>query len=269
MMLTTAGERASLAALFDRLADAAAAQTLPRFRAGQCIDNKLDASQGFDPVTEADRAAERAIRDILDRERPLDGVIGEEFGSVRTDARDVWIIDPVDGTRAFVAGLPVWGTLIALYRDGRPAAGMVDQPFTGERFVGLAGRGATLSMRGAPPRVITPSRRDRLAEATLMTTSPDIFGERETAAFHRLRRATRLTRYGADCYAYALLAAGHVDLVVEDGLQIYDIAAPLALMAAAGATVSDWQGGDPSRGGGVVAAATPALHARALTVLQG
>ena len=263
--LTTAHAH-DLRVLLGRLADAAARETLPRFRRQATIDNKL--SDGFDPVTEADREAERAIRAILDSQRPDDAIIGEEFGTTRNGARDAWIVDPVDGTRAFVAGLPVWGTLIGLYRDGAPLAGLVDQPFTGERFIGLAGHGATLATRGGAPAAIAARDGITLADATLMTTSPRIFPKADGARYDAVERQVRLARYGCDCYAYAMLAAGQIDLVIESGLHVYDIAGPLALMRAAGATVTDWNGGDPSAGGQILAAGSARLHAEALEVLN-
>ena len=261
-------DAAAIRDLLARMGDAAAIETLPRFRSALRVADKGGAA-GFDPVTEADREAERAIRAILGAERGGDGIVGEEFGNENQDAPWQWIVDPVDGTRAFVSGLPVWGTLVGLYRDGVPVAGLVDQPFTGERYVGVVGEGATLALRGAAPVAVRAAAVTDLSRATLMTTDPGLFAGAEAEAFQRLSRACRLRRYGCDCYAYAMLAAGHVDLVVESGLHIYDIAAPLALVRAAGGVVTDWSGGDASRGGQALAAANPRLHEAALRMLRG
>jgi myo-inositol-1(or 4)-monophosphatase len=258
-----------LVALAHRLADAAAAVTLPRFRhAALATDNK-GADGLFDPVTAADREAEAAIRAILERERPEDGVLGEEHATRDGQSGLIWIVDPIDGTRAFISGLPVWGTLIALDDGARGVIGLVDQPFTGERFLGLhgpAGPAATLAHRGETTPLAT--RRDRrLAQATLFTTAPELFTPVERAGFDALSRAVQLTRYGTDCYAFALLALGQIDLVIEAGLKPYDIAAPKALVEAAGGIVTGWRGEDCRWGGRVVAAAHPAIHAEALEIL--
>jgi len=241
------------------LADAARLRTLPLFRSPALRpDNK--ASAGFDPVTEADRAAERAMREVLAERRPQDAILGEEYGHAPGTSGLTWVLDPIDGTRAFMAGAPSWGTLIGLLdSDGRALHGVIDQPFTGERFEGglapasLAGR--PIRTRGAVP----------LDQATLMTTFPEMGADE--VAFRRVAARVRLTRYGLDCYAYALLAMGQVDLVIESGLQSYDIVAPIAVIEAAGGIVTDWQGGRAEAGGRVLAAATPELHAAALDLL--
>lgn len=247
------------------LADAARAQTLPLFRSPALAPvNK--AAQGFDPVTEADRAAERAMRAILAERRPQDAILGEEYGAQPGTSGLTWVLDPIDGTRAFMSGVPSWGTLIGVTGpDGRAVCGIVDQPFMDERFEGgfgvaqVSGRGRTLPLA---------VRRDvPLAQATLMTTFPELTGPGEAAAFARVAQAARLTRYGLDCYAYALLAAGHVDLVIESGLQAYDVVGPIAVVTAAGGIVTDWRGGPAEGGGQVIAAATPALHRAALDLL--
>ncbi|MEM9781361.1 MAG: histidinol-phosphatase [Pseudomonadota bacterium] len=250
-----------------RLADAARAETLPRFRAaGLVADNKLDDS-AFDPVTDADRGAEAAIRALLAAEAPDDTVLGEEHEDRHGSSGATWVIDPVDGTRAFIAGLPTWGTLIALDDGDRGVLGLVDHPWTDERFLGLRDRGASLTRAGQTRPIAVRRTRD-LAEATLMTTALELFNDADAAVFAHLRDAARLTRYGMDCYAYAMLAAGQIDLVVECDLQAYDIAAPKALVEAAGGVVTDWQGGDCRWGGNVVAAATPELAETARRVLS-
>ena len=252
-------------AFFDRLADAARAETLPRFRTGIGVANKEAA--GFDPVTEGDQAAEAAIRALIERHFPEHGILGEEHGSVGLDREYVWVIDPIDGTRAFISGVPVWGTLIGLYRNGDAVMGLVDQPFTGERFEGGLGRAHVSDRHGERPLAVRKGV--ALAQATLLSTFPEIGTEAERAAFQRVSRQARLTRYGLDCYGYALLALGQVDLVIEAGLQPYDIVAPIAVIEAAGGIVTDWQGGPAHGGGQVLAAATPELHAAALALLRG
>ena len=249
-----------------RLADAARRETLRLFRSPELRpDNK--ATHGFDPVTEADRASERAMRAILAAERPDDAILGEEYGHSPGRSGLTWILDPIDGTRAFMAGAPSWGVLVALADRSGPIYGLVDQPHLDERFEGGLGR-AQLTGRGA--RQTLASRRGvGLGQATLMTTYPQIGSPAEQAAFERVAADVRLTRYGLDCYAYALLAAGHVDLVIEAGLQPYDVAAPIAVIEAAGGVVTDWQGGPAHGGGRILAAGSPELHAEALARLGG
>jgi histidinol phosphatase-like enzyme (inositol monophosphatase family) len=242
------------------LADAAAAQSMAWFRQPLDIITKADAS----PVTLADRAAETAMRDILAARRPLDGIFGEEHGRERLEAEQVWVLDPIDGTRSFITGSPLWGTLIALLQGDRVVLGMVDMPVLGERWVGHAG---TAQRNGQAVRV-----RDciELAEARIVTTSPDIFSEADWQAFDRLSRRCAMRRFGGDCYGYAQLAGGTIDLVVETGLQPYDYLGPAGLIEAAGGVITDWDGRalGLASDGRVVAAATPALHRTALAVLQ-
>ncbi|SEI10403.1 inositol monophosphatase family protein [Paracoccus alkenifer] len=248
------------------LADAARAETLRHFRRRDLpADNKAGA--GFDPVTEADRSAERIMREILARQRPDDAILGEEYGLRQGRSGLTWVLDPVDGTRSFMCGAPTWGVLIGVTDARGPIYGLIDQPWTGERFEGGAGLARLSAPQGDSPLAV---RRNRpLAEATLLTTYPDLGTAPETAAFGRLSAQVRLTRYGLDCYAYALLALGQVDLVVEAGLRPHDIVAPIAVIRAAGGIVTDWQGGPAHHGGQVIAAATPALHRAALALLAG
>ena len=248
------------------LADAAARETLPRFRAPIEVRNKL--RSGFDPVTEGDREGERAVRAVIERRFPAHSIIGEEFGTKTGGDGWTWIIDPIDGTRAFVSGLPLWGTLIGLYRDGRPHAGMLAQPFTGERFWS-DGTGAWFARDGGQAEALTASPVEDLAQATIMTTDPGLFEGAEERSWRRLATETRLRRYGCDCYAYAMVAAGHAELVVESGLHVYDIAALIPIIEGAGGVVTAWDGTSAAGGGRVVAAANPTLHAAALTVLAG
>ncbi|AMM83444.1 histidinol-phosphatase [Martelella sp. AD-3] len=251
-------------AFFTRLADAAAAETLPRFRSGLDVDNKL--SGGFDPVTEGDRAAESAIRRLIEETYPDHGILGEEHGASGLDREYVWVIDPIDGTRAFISGVPVWGTLIGLYRNGRAVMGLMDQPFTGERFFADPG-GSLFAGPGGPRRLKTRDCRE-LGAAVLFTTSPRIMGTAALSRYDRLERQVRLARYGIDCYAYCLLASGFADLVVESDLKPYDVGALIAIIEGAGGVISTWTGERPEHGGDIVAAATPALHEAALAELN-
>ncbi|AJY44648.1 histidinol-phosphatase [Martelella endophytica] len=249
---------------FNRLADAARAETLPRFRSQLAVDNKYEV--GFDPVTEGDRAAETAIRALIAREFPDHGILGEEHGASGLDREHVWVIDPIDGTRAFIAGLPVWGTLIGFYRGGRAVMGLMDQPFTGERYFADGRQSHYLGPGG--PRTLATSRTEALEEAILFTTSPRIIAAEKLARYDRLEARCRLARYGTDCYAFSLVAGGFADIAIESGLKPYDIAALIPLIEQAGGVVTTWDGGRPEQGGDVIAAANPALHARALAVLN-
>ena len=258
-------DMAHLRRVAHRLADAAAAITLAAFRRpGLRADNK--ATTGFDPVTEADRAAEAAMRAILDAERPMDAIQGEEYGPKPGSSGLTWVLDPIDGTRGFISGTPTWGTLIAVTDGSGPRAGLIDQPYTGERFEG-GFAGACLG-RGGIETPLSVSATGNLAEAILFSTFPEIGSAAERDAFGRVAGAVRLTRYGMDCYAYALLAQGQIDLVIEAGLHPYDIAAPIAVIEAAGGIVTSWDGGPTGQGGRVIAAANPAVHAAALRLLQ-
>jgi len=253
-----------------RLADAAGAASLPHFRSKDLEAGNKQSDGGFDPVTVADRAAEAAIRAILAVERPDDGIFGEEQAPTTGSSGLTWVIDPIDGTRAFISGLPTWGTLVALDDGEAGRIGIVDQPHIGERFVGVRGETesrAWLSHRGER-RAITTRACSGLAAATLYTTTPDMFTPREWEGYRAVERQVRLARYGVDCYAYALVALGHVDLVIESSLEAYDIAAPAALIQAAGGIVTDWRGGDCRWGGTAIAAGDPAVHAEALAILR-
>jgi histidinol phosphatase-like enzyme (inositol monophosphatase family) len=247
-------------ALAARLADAAGAAIRPFFRKRFAMEAKADLS----PVTEADRAAEAAMRAILDAERAEDGVIGEEYGPDRTDAERVWVLDPIDGTRSFVAGRPIFGTLVALLERGRPVLGVIHQPISGERWIGAVGQPTTLN--SAP--VVTRSCAS-LSDAHLATTGPGYFTLESWTAFERVRRAARDTLWGGDCYNYGLLAAGHLDLVIEDGLKLYDFAALIPIVEGAGGLMRDWQGQplDMSSNGQVIAAGDPQLIDQAVAAL--
>jgi histidinol phosphatase-like enzyme (inositol monophosphatase family) len=261
-------QRTVLIAAAHAVADAAGAAILPHFRAaGLTADNKADG--GFDPVTVADRASEQAMLAVLARLRPQDAVLGEEYGRRTGTSGLTWVLDPIDGTRSFLAGTPVWGVLVAVCDDRGPLFGIIDQPFTGERWAG--GLGVAEWRRGADRRPVATRATAALSDAILFSTFPEVGTPEEAAAFRDVSARCRLTRYGMDCYAYALLAMGQIDLVIEAGLHPYDVAAPIAVIEAAGGVVTDWQGRPldltATAGTRVLAAANPALHAAALAIL--
>ncbi len=256
---------ASLIRFAEKLADAARAATLPFFRlAATRTDNKAVA--GYDPVTEADQAAERAMRQLISAERPDDGVEGEEYGSAPSRNGLVWHLDPIDGTRAFIAGLPVWTTLIGLVDHGRPVLGIIDQPWLDERYVGADGK-SWLDCRGARTALKTRAC-PALTDAVLSTTDPFILTPAERGAFEHIRQTARLTRYGLDAYGYARLAAGTIDMVAETGLKSHDVAALIPLIEAAGGVVTNWRGQPPQLGGQIVAAANRTILDQALVSLR-
>lgn len=260
---------AELAAVAHDLADAARKATLRHFRqAGLTAETKEDAR--FDPVTVADRLSETEMRAILARRRPQDGILGEEFGTTAGSSGLCWVLDPIDGTRGYLSGTPTWGVLISVADvtgpTMRPVYGLIDQPYIGERFEGGLGRARVTGPQG---EAALRARAHRpLAEAILFSTFPEVGTPAEGAAFRRVASGARLTRYGMDCYAYALIAAGQIDLVVEAGLQAYDVQAPIAVIEAAGGIVTDWQGRPCPMGGQVLAAANAAIHAEALSLLN-
>ncbi len=248
-----------------RLAAAAAAETLPRFRSAGAVSNKLEG--GFDPVTEADREAERAIRALISAQYPDHGILGEEHGEENASSSHVWIIDPIDGTRAFISGIPVWGTLVGLIENGRAVAGLMSQPFTGELFLATQAGGFYEGPGGTRPLGTRKTR--ALSEAILFTTTPSLFSGKARERYDELERRVRLARYGTDCYAFAMVAAGQIDIVADPGLQSYDIAGLIPLIEQAGGVVTTFDGGRPEAGGDILAAATPELHAAARAVLTG
>ena len=242
---------------------------LPFFRTTLLADDK---SKGgvFDPVTEADRAGEAAMRHLIKRAFPTHGIVGEEFGSEDAEREYVWVLDPIDGTKAFMAGLPLWGTLIGLLRDGVPVYGLMHQPFTGERFSG-DGAGAAYNGRQGDrtlERKLKTRRCASLADALISTTSPRMFQPDTLAAYERVERETRIARYGCDCYAYCMLAAGHIDLVIEAGLKPYDIVALIPIIEGAGGVVTDWKGESAAKGGSICAAGDRRIHEAALELLN-
>lgn len=246
-----------LVAFLDEMADVSGRAILPHFRSRLDVENKL-AGRAFDPVTVADRAAEAAMRRLLAERYPEHGILGEEYGRERTDAEYVWVLDPIDGTRAFISGLPVWGTLIGLERAGVPVLGTMHQPFTGERFTGDGRRAWYRGPDGV--RELKTRRCAALETAVLFTTTPSLFSEVERAAYDAVESRVRLARYGVDCYAYCMVAAGFVDVVIEAGLQPYDIVALVPVIEGAGGVVTSWDGGSPAEGGRIVASGDPALH---------
>ncbi len=237
---------------------------MPRFRRFGDVANKL--SGGFDPVTEADREAEQAIRRVIRAEYPEHGILGEEFGPENADSNHIWVIDPIDGTRSFISGIPLWGTLVGLTQNGDAIAGMMAQPFIGELFHAIGGKAWYEGPGGTRP--LSTRQTAMLHDATLCTTTPSLFAGERRASYDRLERAVRLARYGTDCYAYAMLAAGHIDLIVEAGLQSYDIVALIPIIEAAGGVITDWHGGPAEAGGEIVAAATGGLHEAALQIIH-
>ena len=247
------------------LADQAGAVILPHFRSGVRIDHK--GGSAFDPVTAADVAAETAIRTALAATYPSHGIVGEELGSTNSDADYCWVIDPIDGTRAFILGQPMWGTLIGLLKRGQPLLGLMDQPFTGERF--WAGTDQAFFRHQGEVRPMRSRACPNLSDALLVTTGPDLFttGD-EQVRFQSISRVARLTRYGGDCYNYCLLALGQLDLVVEAGLKPFDILPLIPIIERAGGVVSTWDGGDPRAGGRIVAAGDPRLHEQAVDSLS-
>jgi histidinol phosphatase-like enzyme (inositol monophosphatase family) len=255
------------AAFVDDLASVSGQAILPFFRTAIAAADKSKGDVGFDPVTEADRAGEAVMRQMIKRTFPSHGIVGEEYGDEGAGAEFVWVLDPIDGTRSFISGLPVWGTLIGLLRNGSPCFGMMHQPFTGERF---SGDGGNATWRGANGTTRTLRTRPcaRLSEATISATTPRMFTGAALEAYERVENAARLARFGYDCYAYCMLAAGHMDLVIETGLKPYDIVALVPIIEGAGGVVTTWTGGPAAEGGAILAAGDPRLHAEALALLN-
>jgi histidinol phosphatase-like enzyme (inositol monophosphatase family) len=249
------------------LADLAGAAILPHFRRRLKVTNKSGA--GYDPVTVADRAAERAMRAAIAKQFPEHGIVGEEFAPRPGAGIHQWVLDPIDGTRAFIMGSPLWGTLIGLLVDGVPVLGVMDQPYTRERFWGVKGRAHLRGPDGSTRR-LKARECATLAEAVLTTTHPDLFAVRpEGAAFARVRARARMTRYGGDCYGYCLLAAGFVDIVVEAGLKPHDIVALIPIIEGAGGQITTWDNQPATDGGRILATGDRRLHAEAIALLRG
>jgi histidinol phosphatase-like enzyme (inositol monophosphatase family) len=253
-----------LVAFADTIADAAREVILPYFRAAHACEDKGGPGR-FDPVTDADKAAERAMLALIEREFPDHGVLGEEYGERPSRSGYQWILDPIDGTRAFISGLPTWGVLIGFYYEGRPLIGVMDQPFTDERYRGW-NDGANATVRGAT-RTIKTRGCATLSDAIFATTDPYLFLDDEAEAFARVRGKAKLVRYGYDCYAYAMVAAGHIDGVIESGLKPFDIAALIPILTGAGGGVCSWDGGDASQGGRVLAFGDLSVREEAIKLL--
>ena len=254
------------ATFVDELASVSGETIKPFFRTALSIEDK-GGNRGFDPVTAADRAAESAMRTLIRRNFPSHGIIGEEYGPERADAEYVWVLDPIDGTKSFICGMPAWGTLIALTRFGEPVFGVMNQPFTAERF---SGDGGAASYRGpAGKRDLRVRPCATLAEAVLFTTSPRLMNKTDRSAFERVEEAVRLSRYGGDCYQYCMLAAGHVDLVIETELKPHDVLALIPIITGAGGIITTWENATATGGGRIVAAGDARIHAQALAMLTG
>lgn len=249
------------------LADIAGKEILPYFRKQIRVENK-GCDGAFDPVTRADQNAEKAMREVLERRWPNHGIVGEEGRDVRTDAKLRWVLDPIDGTRSFIMGSPLWGTLIGLLDDQSAILGLVDQPFTQERFWSDE---TTSHWRGpgGETRQLKTRACKNLADALVTTTHPDHFATEEQAnQFDKIASQAKLSRYGGDCYAYALLASGTVDVIIESGLKPHDVVALVPLIERAGGRITTWDGEPATSGGEIVAVGDPALHETVLRQLQ-
>lgn len=255
-------------AFFHELANAAAKETLPRFRSAEDLAVSTKPKEGFrfDPVTEADRSAERVMRELIGRRYPAHSIMGEEYGT-SGEGPYQWVLDPVDGTRPFLCGLPVWGTLIGLQYEGRAVMGMMSQPHTGERFWS----DGTRAWASGPHAVAPLATRKNIAldQAVLHTTSPEPIARQPAVRFAALAEKTLMTRYGGECYAMAMLAAGRIDICVEFALQPYDIVALIPVIEQAGGVVTTLEGGRAEQGGAVVATGCPQLHQQVLALLNG
>ncbi|WP_137110366.1 inositol monophosphatase family protein [Rhodobacter sp. SY28-1] len=256
---------ADLVATAHELADVARVVTLSHFRT-RSLEAETKEAHRFDPVTAADRLSEQRMRDVLQRRRPLDGILGEEYGSSSGLSGLTWVLDPIDGTRGYLSGTPTWGVLISVRDAEGVLYGIIDQPYIGERFEGGLGLSRMRGPMGEADLAVRPAR--PLGQSILFTTFPEVGTAAEGAAFRRVAAGVKLVRYGTDCYAYALIAAGQIDLVIEAGLQAYDVQAPIAVIEAAGGIVTDWQGRPALDGGQILAAANRQVHAEALALLN-
>jgi histidinol phosphatase-like enzyme (inositol monophosphatase family) len=256
---------ADLVATAHELADVARVATLSFFRSRDLAADTKE-SHRFDPVTAADRLSEERMRVVLQRRRPDDAILGEEFGPKEGTSGLTWVLDPIDGTRGYLSGTPTWGVLISVRDAEGPLYGIIDQPYIGERFEGGLGHARMHGPMGESPLSVRSPR--PLAQSILFSTFPEVGTPDESAAFRRVAPKARLVRYGTDCYAYALIAAGQIDLVIEAGLQAYDVQAPIAVIEAAGGIVTDWQGRPALDGGRILAAASKELHAEVVALLN-
>jgi histidinol-phosphatase len=253
------------ASFVDQLASVSGDTILPFFRTALAVENKK--TSGFDPVTAADRAAEHAMRALIRRTFPDHGILGEEYGAERTDAEYVWVLDPIDGTKSFISGMPAWGTLIGLMRFGEPVFGMMHQPFIKERF---SGDGGAARYRGpAGDRDLRVRECGALSDALLYTTSPLLMNKADHAAFRKVENAVKLSRYGGDCYAYCMLAAGQIDLIIETEIKPHDIVALIPIINGAGGIITTWENAPAQSGGRIVVAGDARVHEAALNMLNG
>jgi len=253
------------ASFVDRLASVSGETILPFFRTALAIENK-QAGGGFDPVTAADRAAEDAMRQTIRNVFPEHGILGEEYGAERTSSEYVWVLDPIDGTKSFISGMVAWGTLIGLMRFGEPVFGMMHQPFTRERFTGDGGAAHYRGPAGA--RDLHVRACAGLADAVLSTTSPLLMNKKDRARFGKVENAVKLSRYGGDCYAYCMLAAGHIDLIVETEIKPHDIVPLIPIITGAGGIVTTWDNGPAQAGGRMVVAGDSRVHQAAMEMLR-
>jgi myo-inositol-1(or 4)-monophosphatase len=253
------------AAFVDQLATVSGETILPFFRTALAVENKSRGDSSFDPVTAADRAAEVAMRTLIRRTFPAHGIVGEEYGDEHADAEYVWVLDPIDGTKSFISGMPIWGTLIALTRFGEPVFGMMHQPFTSERFTGDGGAAHYRGPTGKRTLRVRPC--PKLADAVVYTTSPRLMNSADREIFSRVEDVARLSRYGGDCYAYCMLAAGHIDAVIETELKPHDVMALIPIVTGAGGVMTTWDNGPPEAGGRIIAAGDKRLHSAALAML--
>lgn len=256
-----------LARFANRLADASGEVIRPWFRVALDVTDKGTGRAGFDPVTEADREGETVLRRLIAETYPAHGILGEEHGHEAGADPLTWVLDPIDGTRAFICGMPQWGTLIALNDGKKPILGVLDQPVTRERWIGWTGHAELVT----PSKTTTIKTRPcaDLRDAVVTTTHPTAYFTREEAdAFQEIGGRAKMTRYGGDCYAYALLAMGFIDLVIEASLKPWDVQALIPIIEGAGGLVTSWDGGDAQNGGRVIAAGDARVHAQALEVLR-
>ena len=262
----TAAETKNIIDTANAMADAARDVILSHFRSNSLVsENK--SLHSFDPVTDADKDAEKVMIGELKKRRPNDGVLGEEFGELNGESLYRWVLDPIDGTRAFIAGAPTWGVLISIEKIGAgPIFGIIDQPYIGERFFGGLGLAEYKNLNESIK--LKTSNVEEIENAILLSTFPEIGTEKDRKAFERVSKNAKLTRYGLDCYGYALVAMGTADLVIEAGLSIYDIQAPACVIEAAGGVVTNWDGKPASEGGRIIAASNEKLHKKALERLN-
>jgi len=258
-------EKDQLIKLAHAVADVARVETLKYFRISSLtVESKEDIL--FDPVTIADRRAEKAMRELIELNRPNDGILGEEYPPKIGSTGFTWVLDPIDGTRGYISGTPTWGTLIALNHKGTSIFGIIDQPYINERFSG--GFDEKLFSGPFGEKNLGVSKVKELRKAVLFSTYPEIGSKTELEGFKQVAKYCKLTRYGLDCYAYGLLALGHIDIIVEAGLKAYDVQAPIAVIKAAGGNVTNWIGGPAEEGGRVLATCNSQLHSKALNILK-